>query len=147
MGMRLLVVAQGSRLFGVPGQLASEVLEALREHADEIADTLYAEVSKNTKERAYDTGALLESVERKPNTGKYTLARVWFNDAPQIETWGRVYAAYQEGPPYGLSTYTNEPRHMLRDAEQQTAQVESWGKQAVDEHLDIWTGVDVMVVG
>ncbi len=61
-----------------------------------------------------DTGALVssEKFEINQDTNIPDLINFYADDAEQLAAWGRVYVLYQEGPPLGLSTYTNDPHQM-----------------------------------
>ncbi len=62
------------------------------------------------------TGSLQADVTGIPNPPGDPKLLVWIfpQDSDQLITWGRIYAAYQEGPPQGLDTYTNPPRQMFQ---------------------------------
>lgn len=118
------------------------VIAGWGQDADTLLKTEIYNVTQRTKERAYDTGALMSSVtgQAYPGSKNGTLISVWFNNAQQYAEWGRYYAPYQEGPPIGLSTYTNGPRHMLYDSQtEDTGQITGWavqaGQTAVDDTL------------
>lgn len=135
-------------VFADPEDLRQWLADSLRLHAGEAADILDFLVASNTLDRAYRTGALLESVQKQANVSDAVLARIFFEDGPQVEQWGRVYAEYQEGPPYGTSTYTNEPRHMIADAEEEGAdQIAEWAKGVVEDAWDAYNAAHFIVIG
>jgi hypothetical protein len=80
------------------------------------------------------TGALRSAVNytNYTNPRSRQLVKVWYEDEPQLFTWKRVYAAYQEGPPLGLSTYTNAPHQMLYGAETEDAgAIQQWADETL----------------
>lgn len=85
------------------------------------------------------TGALQSSITAiaNPPGDRANLLEVFPADDEQLITWGRIYAPYQEGPPLGLSTYTNEPRQMfqLTADTDGLAATEIWAQAAVDGGL------------
>lgn len=134
MGVSLkLTMPDLSTLVGGLPDAADMVLEGWAKDASTLKDILVARVTQRTLDRAFDTGALASSVtgQAYPNSKNGTIVAVWFNAAQQIAEWGRYYAPYQEGPPLGLSTYTNPPRHMLFDSQTEDAeQIRQWAIQA-----------------
>lgn len=66
-----------------------------------------------------DKGGLVASETYEVNTDRSDPTLVTFSseDGPQLDAWGRVYVTFQEGPPLGRSTYTNDPRQMYYRAE------------------------------
>ena len=135
-------------LFADPEDIRQWLADSLRLHAGEAADILDFLVASYTLERAYRTGALLESVTKEANVSGDTLALISFDDGPQVEQWGRVYAEYQEGPPYGTSTYTNEPRHMIADAEEEGAdQIAEWAKGVIEDSWAEYNDSHFIVIG
>ena len=126
---------------GVEG-LPEDVLGAWGQDSETLLQIEIANVTRRTDERAHDTGALMSSVtgQAYANAKNGTIIAVWFNNAQQYAEWGRYYAPYQEGPPIGLATYTNPPRHMLFDSKEEDAdQISQWatkvGQQAAEETL------------
>lgn len=98
--------------------------------APELAQIEQFNVTKRTLDRAKDTGALADSVTYALGQGRPVLATIYYAAGPQVRQWERVYAPYQEGPPEGLATYTNPPRHMLYDAQtEDTDQIEQWATE------------------
>ncbi len=80
------------------------------------------------------TGALRSSVDYRnyPKRTSKQLVKVWYEDEPQLFTWKRVYVDYQEGPPLGLSTYTNAPHQMLYRAEAEDAgAIQQWADETL----------------
>lgn len=118
------------------------VLDAWQSDAETLLQLEIYKVTARTEARARDTGALASSVTGRVGTrasGK--LISVWFNNAQQYAQWGRYYAPYQEGPPIGLSTYTNAPRHMLYDSQTEDAPaIEEWALEAGGSGADAWAG-------
>lgn len=86
--------------------------EQLHDHSPELGEILKQLVKDKTP---VDTGALESSIDfdAYTSTGDADLVWVYADEGPQIATWNRVYVEYQEGPPMGLSTYTNNPRLMF----------------------------------
>lgn len=121
-----------------PNDPINAVLDAWRANANELLQIEIFNVTKRTLERAFDTGALASSVTGRVGAGKPNLVSVWFNPSPQIAQWGRVYAAYQEGPPIGLSTYTNPPRHMLYDSTEDAEQIITWATDTGQSGANDW---------
>ena len=129
-----------SRLVDELGRADEIVIEGWGKDAQTLLETEIANVTKRTQERAFDTGALASSVTGQAYQAAKngTLISVWFNSAQQYAQWNRYYAPYQEGPPIGKATYTNEPRHMLFDSQTEDAgQIADWavkaGQAAADE--------------
>lgn len=94
-------------------QAAARIMKAWHADSETIASQEVEAVKERTPVR---TGALHASVDATwtPDSfRKSNLATVFFNEGNQLAEWNRVYVAYQEGPPLGLATYTNGPRHML----------------------------------
>jgi hypothetical protein len=86
-----------------------KAMAVLRSHASEIA----AEIEQQIEDRTpVDTGALKEDETYEVNRGGNELVHWYVGDAYQLAENKRVYSAYQEGPPLGLSTYTNDPHQM-----------------------------------
>ena len=118
------------------------VVKAWHEHAQELRDIEVLRVFGRTQERAYDTGALSESVSGRAYTdpGMDTLATIFFVSGPQMEQWNRTYARFNEGPPIGVTSPTIDgPRHMLYDMQTEDAPlIQQWavevGQAAVDEY-------------
>lgn len=108
-----------------------EVNKALHAASDELGDM---EVGRVLERTPRDTGALRDSLSYRPypNPKSKQLVKLWFDDEPQLFEWGRVYDPYQEGPPLGLSTYTNPPHQMLYLAETEDASaIQAWADEAV----------------
>lgn len=124
----------------VPNGLANlsgaKVIKAWHEDSETLAALEVTNVKARTP---VDTGALQASVDATNNTGSGpVLAEVFFNEDNQLSAWDRVYAQYQEGPPLGLSTYTNDPHQMLYAAQSEDAPaIVAWavmsGQRALDQ--------------
>jgi hypothetical protein len=126
------------------GTVDERVLSAWGDDAETLLAIEVFNVTQRTLERANDTGALASSVTGQAYAGakNETLIAVWFNNAQQYAQWGRYYAPYQEGPPIGLSTYTNAPRHLLFDAQTDDAsQIAQWAATAGQPVFDNNMGV------
>jgi hypothetical protein len=80
-----------------------EAMDALHAHAPEIAAIINRRIEARTPR---DTGALIEDEAYTVPGAGATLVTWFVGDDYQVAEWGRVYSAYQEGPPLGLSTYT-----------------------------------------
>lgn len=94
---------------------ARELATALRAHSPEIAKRIEAKLRERAKAsftQGYSQGAFAEDIESQPYTGAVSgtrdanLVRWYLTDDNQLAEWHRVYAAYQEGPPLGLATWT-----------------------------------------
>jgi hypothetical protein len=109
----------------------AEVNAALHLHSPELATDELQRVRDRTP---YLTGALRSAAEARSYQGATSrqLVKIWYSDEPQLFEWNRVYVAYQEGPPLGLSTYTNPPRLMLQQAPAvDTPAIQAWADQVV----------------
>lgn len=124
------------------GTADETVIEGWGQNAETLLQTEIYNVTQRTIERTsgpYSTGALASSVtgQAYPGSKNGTLISVWFNNAQQYSEWGRYYAPYQEGPPIGLSTFTNGPRHMLYDSQEQDAgEITDWAVQSGQATVD-----------
>lgn len=134
MGLSLtLKMDDVSRLVEELGHADEIVMAGWGQDAQTLLEIEIANVTKRTLERAHHTGALASSVTGRAytNAKNGTLISVWFNNAQQYAQWNRYYAPYQEGPPLGLATYTNAPRHMLYDSQTDDAgQITDWAISA-----------------
>lgn len=129
-----------------PEAPVNAVLEAWGKDANSLLELEKFKVTQRTMERAYDTGALASSVTGRAYQGAKsgTLVSVWFNPSQQYAAWGRYYAPYQEGPPIGASTYTNEPRHMLYDSyTYDRSSIQQWAVESAGEGAQDWLGTIV----
>lgn len=114
----------------------NEVLGALHEHAEEIADTILHRIEDRTP---VDTGALKEDETYVLGPDKATLVTWFVGDAYQLTEWNRVYAPYQEGPPLGIAGYTasGAPVRMFeRVATDDQPLIQSWADAVVGEALN-----------
>lgn len=121
---------------------AKEIMSALRQASPQIGE----EIADRIRDRARPyirRGALYDSIDYLPYTGgvsgsrEVNLVRWYADDAPQINDWGRVYAEYQEGPPLGKTTYTNDPRHLFYGVETDDAPaIQDWADQVVEQSLN-----------
>jgi hypothetical protein len=123
--------------------VGKRIIEHWHRHAQELGQAETATVAARTPVL---TGALRSSVVGEyPGAGD-TLLRIYFDDGPQLATWKRVYDKYQEGPPLGVSTYTNPPRHMLQSADPNDLPlIKSWAAVYAQEAIDAFTGAAVVV--
>lgn len=87
-----------------------KVVQALHDHASELGSVLYQLVQDKTPVL---TGALKSDMTFIANRGGDELVWVFAAGGNQLYMWGREYVQYQEGPPLGVSTYTNPPRQMF----------------------------------
>jgi hypothetical protein len=123
-----------------PGGLDSkQLMDALRRASPLLVEKLLPIIRERTPKR---TGALRESLSGQSynrsvsGNREASLAQFFYEDGPQVQEWKRVYAPYQEGPSLGLSTYTNEPRHMLAQINTTDASlVQQWADAAIEEAL------------
>lgn len=87
--------------------------EQLHLNSPQITDVLLIRIYDRTPE---DTGALKSSLTGVANVDHPDdplLSYLYANDQEQLDEWGRIYVAYQEGGALGLPTYTNPPREMF----------------------------------
>jgi hypothetical protein len=113
--------------------IPDEIIQALRGNTQELSSRLLQRIESRTP---IATGALRESWEPLyPPSGPEILS-IGPNPAPQELAWGRVYAQYQEGPPLGLPTYTNDPHQMLRQADpEDLPTIEEWADATIAAYL------------
>lgn len=111
------------------------LMRALHRRTPTLAPELETDLRGRTPKR---TGALREAASSRANrSAGPTLVTLYYDDEPQVVEWHRVYVAYQEGPPLGLATYTNGPRHMLYDTpEHDGERIETWAEDALREWAD-----------
>lgn len=114
-----------------------EILKVLRFHMAEIGDEVLDKIEARTP---YLTGALREDEAWRPMAGSGVrggLLEWYIRDEYQLAEWGRFYAPYQEGPPLGLSTYTNGPRHFMLDVQSKDLpEISEWALDVVREAVD-----------
>lgn len=120
--------------------------EQLHEHSPELGATLAYLVEDLTPVL---TGALQSSISHEDypdpqgyGVGESDLTWIYAADAPQLAAWNRIYVAYQEGPPLGLSTYTNPPRQMFLTVGEGegVVQSEEWAVRYCQLALDMCAG-------
>ena len=115
----------------VPDNLSSlsgnDAIQAWRDHADEIAAIEHQNISGRTPEY---TGTLDASLTEVLNPDNQTIAQVYTDPDVQLSgPWERVYAQYQEGPPLGVSTYTNGPRQYVYGAfTEDLEEIQAWAQ-------------------
>ena len=101
-------------------RIAPKILQAWTAQAATALDIL-ATGSKNRMAArftsGYSTGAMASSVAAKTGGNANQLGSVFTTPGPQIGSWNRVYASYQEGPPEGETTWTAGNRHVFFDAQ------------------------------
>lgn len=112
-----------------------ELMAALFRNAEALAQQEEQYTVARVYERAYATGTLAHSVKADVtgrggmSAGSVLLATITANT---FEEAGRDYAPYQEGPPLGLATYTNPPRHFLFDIEtEDAASITTWAEDTL----------------
>lgn len=117
------------------GMGGDKLMSALRRATATLAPLLATRVRGRTPRQ---TGALREDVtgdaytSAVSGTRQVKLVDLYVESGAQVSEWGRVYAAYQEGPPLGLSTYTNGPHQMFaRVATEDLGLIEGWAEAAV----------------
>jgi hypothetical protein len=90
---------------------SEEVIQAWRDHAEEIASIEHIRISNRTPE---DTGTLDSSITDLLNPNPQTIFEVYFDPAVQLDgPWHRQYDIYQENLPLGHSTYTGDDAQMI----------------------------------
>lgn len=111
-----------------------KAMQVLHDHAGEIAKAIEEHIEDRTP---VDTGALKEDETYTVNGGGNELVRWFVGDAYQIAENKRDYAAYQEGPPLGLATYTNGPHQMYFEVTTTDLdEIGNWAQQLVEEAAD-----------
>lgn len=109
------------------------LVRVLREHIDEFSAEEVARIQERTPVR---TGALQEDATYTVGSGD-TLASYFYSGDYEEAEWHRFYAPYQEGPPLGLSTYTNGPYLMLSSADPlDTGAIGDWATRTLKAALD-----------
>jgi hypothetical protein len=123
------------KLYNLSG---AKVMDALRQHAGEIAATEHQNISDRTPEQ---TGTLDASLTESLNPDAQTIMQVYTNPSVQLAgPWGRVYAQYQEGPPLGHTTYTyGMHQYVYAAASEDLGAIESWARKYAGQ------GVQAMV--
>lgn len=121
--------------------IGATIDEQLHEHTPQLGEVLVELVQAKTPVRRH---ALIEDVafEAYPDPGDSELVFVYAGEEHQLGAWHRVYAQYQEGPPMGLDTYTNPPRHMFAGTAEGDGVgfVEDWAVTYVQLALDMCAG-------
>lgn len=124
--------------------MGGPLLSALRANSPAIALTL---INKLRDRTPHNTGALAEDETAQPYTDPVAGARTvnlvkfYTDSSAQLSEWGRVYAAYQEGPPLGLATYTNAPHQMfflMQSAD--LGDIAAWAEATLDAAIGDLTG-------
>lgn len=121
------------------GQIIGQDVEAtirqsLHNHAQDLIDL---EVPLIRARSPYLTGALRDDIKGLPYTTGDDIALLYADNAAQLAQWGKVYAPYQEGPPLGLSTWTNPPHQMFASVlTEDIPVIEQWAVEAAQEALD-----------
>ena len=110
------------------------VLGALHEHAEEIADTILHRIEDRTHVL---TGATREDEQYTLGADRNTLVTWFVGDDYQVAEWGHPYAVYEEGPPLGKTTDTNDPVQMFAQvATTDLPLLQSWADAVVEEALN-----------
>jgi len=122
---------------GLQNLVDTDLIAALHETAPTIGNTINEAIRNRSP---MSTGALISSETFKtPDKGKVVVS-FYPEDGPQIDAWGRVYAPYAEGPPIGLSTYTNPPRSMYAKVETEDSPViQAWAEATLENKLNAVT--------
>jgi hypothetical protein len=116
----------------------SLLVKLLRFHVPEIADAILSRIEDRTP---VDTGALKEDEAVRVLKSGGELVEWYVGGEYQEAENQRVYAAYQEGPPLGQTTYTNGPHQMFaRVATDDLLIIQAWANQVVAEALDNMVG-------
>lgn len=110
------------------------IMGQLHAHADDIAEEIETRIEDRTPE---DTGALKED-ETYTVSGSATELVMWYVGTGYQEAENhRYYAPYQEGPPLGLSTYTNAPHQMyFRATTDDLPIIKEWAQAVVDDAVE-----------
>jgi hypothetical protein len=111
-------------------EMDASVIRELRLEAPILAADLTLMVQDKTPVLI---GALRSDIHGIPNLDENTLALIYPTGVEQLLTWGREYVKYQEGPPMGVTTYTNPPRQMFETTATTDglAYTEAWAEQAI----------------
>lgn len=110
---------------GQAQEIHDKIVQAWREQAQELLDMEKENIANRIP---VSTGTLLDSLTGVTNPDPITIIDVYTDPDIQLSgPWGRVYDTYQEGPPLGASTYTNEPRQFIYSAlTEDEDQIRSW---------------------
>lgn len=139
-GVQVVVPAALAKMADSPAELMS----SLRASTPEIAELIESRIRQRSPR---DTGGLRDAIDSQAYTGgvsgtnQVMLAKWYANDGPQLDAWNRVYVAYQEGPPLGLSTYTRGEHHMFEQVEStDLGLIEAWAEAAVNQAVNRMMG-------
>lgn len=113
--------------------VAATIRQSLHVHAQDLIDL---EVPLIRARSPYLTGALRDDIKGIPYATGDDIALLYADDAAQLAQWGRIYAPYQEGPPLGLSTWTNPPHQMFANVlTEDIPVIEQWAIEAAQEAI------------
>lgn len=105
-------------------------MQVLHDHSEEIAQPILDNIEARTPEL---TGALKEDETYQLGSGNL-LVEWYVGDAYQLAEWHRPYAVYQEGPPMGLETYTNDAHQMFfRVTTDDLPLIADWAQRTVQD--------------
>ncbi len=131
---------------GIIGQnIDKTIAVTLYAHSPELGDTFLHLLRPITP---FLTGALVSDLTYDAaltpagltgSSGKDEILSVFALGFDQLAEWGREYVQYVEGPPLGLPTYTNQPRHIFIDTAEGEGLLatEVWALLYVQEALDL----------
>jgi hypothetical protein len=114
---------------------SSRIIEAWRQHAQEIAEIEHGNISGRTPKQ---TGTLDSSLTDLLNPDKQTIAQVYTDPDTQLSgPWERVYAQYQEGNPLGHPTYTRgNLQYVYHAHDEDIQQIQDWARKVAQEAAD-----------
>lgn len=105
-----------------------EMVQALRDSVGEIMPVVVSNIQDRTPKR---TGTLASSVTAREGDVP-TLASFYAEEGPQLDEYRRVYVQYQEGPPLGISGYTNGPFQMFeRVSIDDLSAIDAWARAVI----------------
>jgi hypothetical protein len=108
-----------------------DAMEGLHKDAERIAKIIQQRIRDRSPD---DTGAMKEDETYKV-FGEGEQLVTWYAGSYNQETENhRYYLPYQEGPPMGLKTYTNEPHRMFeRVTTEDPGLIEDWAYQVIEK--------------
>lgn len=110
------------------------VLGSLHEHAEDIAKEVLERIEARTP---VDTGALKEDETYVLGEPEHAIVTWYVGAEYQTAENEREYSPYQEGPPLGLSTYTNGPHQMFfRVSTDDLPLIQTWAMAVVGEAVE-----------
>lgn len=112
--------------------LYQTIAEELHAGTPDLAPLILYWMTENTPIRS---GALAADEFANPITDAHdpTLIDAGIGTRNQLDEYGRLYAAYQEGPSLGLATFTNDPHHMIQGVIDNHAEdIAAWAYERMD---------------